>query len=279
MTSRPHPRCSAPGRHPHTRPTSTYCLHRPPGRPFRLGTCRCRPTPVGERVQQLAITASGITVLAHPDRGPHLPVDHIVRYERPGVIGKPLERVEDLVGAGAEGSGIDALKGAAEHGVRHAEVVVRHNVLVLLDIHATKLARAKVVVEPFGVAGKVGAVGERALAVGDGEAGGDAGRVARQLLRVAKLLELLELPSSWRCGVAVGQPGWLARAVAHLLQPVLGLLDAQPGRAALKVRIVLAPHVGVLAQKLLGALVELDQLGEHLRGKSVSRRVVHAGGA
>jgi hypothetical protein len=89
-----------------------------------------------------------------------------------------------------------------------------------------------------------------ALTHDDGKPCGEAGRIAAQLKRRPKLLQLPCLPCCGR--LAIRGP---AASRHDLRQTVLGVDHAEPSGAAIKVAVVVTPNVLVLAEKLLGALL------------------------
>ena len=141
------------------------------------------------------------------------------------------------------------------------------------DEGAVTRARAEFVVARSLLAWPMGLVRDGALVVGDHKV---LGRVAAQLHRLPKLLQLPRLPLSRRQWVAFRRHSGRALATSDQVQPSLRFLDAQPRRTAVKVPSILAPEIGTLAQKIFDGAIDTDELPQDFEGERVGSSVVGA---
>mmetsp|Transcript_10069 Transcript_10069/g.29517 ORF Transcript_10069/g.29517 Transcript_10069/m.29517 type:complete len:357 (+) Transcript_10069:218-1288(+) len=227
----------------------------------------------------------------HPDPEPVVEVDHVPRLRT--FVLRPLLRVQHLVFARPARDRFGALEDLAQHVVAHAQPVVRPDLALawllayavvaivrpagLEDLRAKPLTGADPVVPVADnrPAWKVHAESLRAGAHSGGEAGGLARGVAGQLQRLSVLVELVLLPRSRLRAVRDD-----ALACLDLVQPVLGVSDAEPGGAAVEPALVVAPHVLALAEELDHRVLRyvIDPV-ENRERERIGRRVVHSRGA
>mmetsp|Transcript_49973 Transcript_49973/g.138522 ORF Transcript_49973/g.138522 Transcript_49973/m.138522 type:complete len:253 (-) Transcript_49973:295-1053(-) len=130
----------------------------------------------------------------HANWGSHIPIDYVPGNLEIGVIVRPLEGIELLIGPRLVRSGIDALKHPPQHVVSHAKLVIGHDVAVLLHIGAKPLARANFKVSITRNAREMHSERFRARLHCDSESSVETCGIAAQLKRRAKLPQLECLP-------------------------------------------------------------------------------------